>query len=128
MKRDDFLARVEKTGDLRGRKEAERWSTEVLRALTHLLSEAEIRRHFMSQLPGFLKARLRDEPPHALLMDREAFVQHVASALRTHVPEAARALRVVYGVLKEALSPGQITEFEARIPKDIALFLERPTP
>ena len=125
MKRDDFLARVQKTGVLPGRKEAERWSTEVLRALTHLLSEAEIRRHFISQLPGFLKARLRDEPPHVLLMDREAFLQHVASALGTHVPGATPAVRVVYDVLKEALSPGQIAEFEAHVPKDIALFLER---
>jgi uncharacterized protein (DUF2267 family) len=124
MNRDDFLARVQKAGGLAGRNEAERWSTEVLRALTHLLSEAEIRRHFVSQLPGFLKSRLRDEPPHVLLMDREAFLQHVASALGTHVPGATRAVRVVYDVLKEALSAGQIAEFEGRVPKEIARFLE----
>ncbi len=127
MKRDDFLARVQKAGALQNRKEAERWSTEVLRALTHLVPEADRRRHFISQLPGLLKARLTAEAPHVLLMDREAFLQHVAAALGTHVPGAERALRVVYDVLKEALSPGQIREFETHIPKDIAVLLE-PVP
>ncbi len=125
MKRDEFLARVQRSGALSSRKEAERWSTAALRALTELLSESEPRRHFVAQLPGFLKSRLRDEPSPALRMDRDALVQHVGAALGTHAPEGARALRIVYRVLKEAVSPGQIAEFETHIPKDVVAFLER---
>jgi uncharacterized protein (DUF2267 family) len=125
MKKEDFLKRVQTAGGLPSRKEAEHWSIEILRALSHLLSEAEVRRHFISQLPGDLKSRLLMEPPRALTMERDAFIQHVASALGAHAPEGARALKAVYGVLKEALAPGQITQFEAHIPKEIAAFLER---
>lgn len=125
MKTGDFFKRVQTAGGLPSRKEAELWSFGVLGALTQLLSEAEVRRHFISQLPGEIKSRLLAEPTHALSMDSNAFVQHVASALGVHAPEGERALRTVYRVLKEALSPGQISEFEAHIPKEIAAFLER---
>ena len=128
MKKDEFLARVQKLGALPSRKDAERWSAAALRALSQLVPETELRRHFISQLPGFLKSRLLDEPPPALLMDRDAFLQHIAATLGTHAPEGERVLRTVYRVLKEAVSPGQIAEFEAHIPKDIAAFLERMGP
>ena len=125
MKDREFLARVQELGGLGSPKEARRWATEVLRAIAHLLPEAQVRRHFISQLPGALKARLLAEPPRALLMDRGAFVQHVAAALGVHAADGERALRIVYRVLKEAVSPGQVAQFEAHIPKDIASFLER---
>lgn len=120
MREEDFLARVQALGGLASREEAERWSTTVLRGLVHLLGAAETRRHFLSQLPGVLKAALLAEPPRALLMDADSFLQHVASALGVHAPDGERAVRVVYGVLKEAVSPGQIAELEAHMPKDIA--------
>jgi len=123
MKDREFLARVQELGGLASPKEARRWATEVLRAIAHLLPEAQVRRHFISQLPGALKARLLAEPPRALLMDRGAFVQHVAAALGVHAADGERALRIVYRVLKEAVSPGQIAQFEAHIPKDIAAYL-----
>lgn len=123
MKDRDFLARVQELGGLASPKEARRWATEVLRAIAHLLPEAQVRRHFISQLPGALKARLLAEPPRALLMDRGAFVQHVAAALGVHAADGERALRIVYRVLKEAVSPGQVAQFEAHIPKDIAAHL-----
>ena len=125
MRETEFLERVQKAGTLPSLKEAELWSFGVLGALTQLLSEAEVKRHFISQLPGEIKSRLFAEPAHALSMDRNAFIQHVASTLGVHAPEGERALRAVYRVLKDALSPGQISEFEAHIPKEIAAFLER---
>ncbi|MBI4588936.1 MAG: DUF2267 domain-containing protein [Candidatus Rokubacteria bacterium] len=123
MKDHEFLARVQELGALPSPKEANRWTTAVLRALAHLLPEAQVRRHFIAQLPRALKSGLLVEPPRALLMDREAFLQHVAAALGVHAPEGERALRTVYRVLKEAVSPGQITQFEAHIPNDIAAYL-----
>lgn len=125
MKAEEFYARVQALGELESRKEGKRWSIATLRALWHLLPDAETRRHFASQLPRALKSALLAEPPRALLMDREAFVQHVAAALGVHARDGARALRAVYQVLREALSPGQIDELEAHVPKDLAAFLQR---
>jgi uncharacterized protein (DUF2267 family) len=123
MTREEFLERVQTTGALASQTEAERWSAAATRALAQLLPESELRRHFVSQLPGFLKSRLQDHPPPALSMDREALIQHVAAALDAHAAQGERALRTVYGVLKQAVSPGQIAEFEAHVPGDVALFL-----
>lgn len=126
MKEADFLRRVQTLGALPSRKEADRWSTATLHALSELLGDADARRHFLSQLPGTLKARLVAATPHAYELDRDAFVQRVGSALGVHAAEGERAARIVYRVLREAVSPGQIAEFEARIPKDIVALLEHP--
>ncbi len=125
MRKDEFLTKVQTLGGLPSAKDAARWSTAAVRALAQLTPEPELRRHFISQLPGFLKSPLHDDPPPALLTDRDGFVQHVAATLGTHAPEGERAVHAVYRVLKEALSAGQIAEFEASIPGDIAAFLER---
>ena len=125
MKDRDFLARVQELGALPSRKEAQRWATEVLRALADLLPEAQARRHFISQLPGALKSRLRTEAARGFLMDSQALVQHIGAALGGHAADGERALRIVYRVLKEAVSPGQIAQFGAHIPKDIAGHLEK---
>lgn len=124
MRKADFVKRVRESGAPDG-KEAERWATAVLVAFAHLLPDSEARRHFASQLPGPFKSRLLAEAPRALLMNREAFVGHVGAALDVHAAEAERALHAVYGVLKQALSPGEIAAFEARIPTDVAGLLER---
>lgn len=125
MKTEDFVARVQQSESLSSRTEAERWVAAVLTSLSHLLPDSETRRHFVSQLPGRLKSRLLDEAPRSLLMDRDAFLQHLGSGLGTHAPAAKTALRAVYGVLKQAVSAGEIADFEAHIPKDIAALLER---
>ncbi len=125
MKDRDFLARVQELGALPSRKEAQRWATEVLRALADLLPEAQARRHFISQLPGALKSPLRTEPARGFLMDSQALVQHIGAALGGHAADGERALRIVYRVLKEAVSPGQIAQFEAHVPKDIAALLKK---
>jgi uncharacterized protein (DUF2267 family) len=89
------------------------------------LPDTEVRRHFVSQLPGLLKAHLLAEPPRSLVMDRDTFLQHLGSALGTHAPEAETALRAVYGVLKQAVSAGEIADLEAHMPKDVVALLER---
>jgi uncharacterized protein (DUF2267 family) len=123
MTREEFLEQVQKAGALASEEEAERWSAAAMQALAQLMPETELRRHFISQLPGFLKSRLQDHPPPALIMDRDALIQHVAASLEAHAAEGERALRAVYRVLRQAVSPGQITEFEAHVPRDVVLFL-----
>lgn len=58
-------------------------------------------------------------------MDSDALVQHIAAALDTHASGGERALKIVWRVLREALSAGQLAEFERHIPKDVAVFLGR---
>ena len=124
MKEDEFVARIQEVGGLPTRKEADRWALTVLLALIHLLPDRHERLRFMTQLPGTLKARLRDEPPGAVLMDRDAFVQHVGAGLGTHAAGGERAVRVVYRVLREAVAPGEMAKVQAHLPKDVAGFLE----
>ena len=123
MTKDEFLARVEKAGALANPEEAERRSRVVLSALTHLIAAPAPRRHFLSQLPGFLKLQLQAEVPASQLMNRDAFIRHIGAGLDVHAGEAERALGAVYGVLTEAISAGEISEFERQIPPEIGAFL-----
>jgi uncharacterized protein (DUF2267 family) len=125
MKEKVFLERVQHLGALASRQDADRWSMAVLGALCDLLADAETRRHFLTQLPGTFKARLLTEEPGTYDMDPDTLVQRIAATLGVHAPEGERALRAVYRVIKEAVSPGQVAEYEARLPKDVAVFLER---
>lgn len=125
MKEQEFVVRVREVGRLADPAEARRWSLVALRALADLFPDAETRRHFLSQLPGGLKATLRGEPPRGLLMDPHALAQHVGAALDLHAAAGERVLRTVYAVLKEALGPGQLADFQRRVPADVAHFLDR---
>jgi uncharacterized protein (DUF2267 family) len=128
MNKRDFLSRVQKSAGLESPREAERQSVAVLTALLHLLPDSEARRHFASQLPGFLKSRLTEERPRGLVLTRDAFLQHLGRALDVHAPDAERALMAVFGVLREAVSAGQVGDLEAHLPKEIAALLERKMP
>jgi uncharacterized protein (DUF2267 family) len=123
MTKDEFLARVAKAAALASSAEAEARSQVVLKALTHLVADAASRRHFISQLPGFLKAELLAEVPASQLMNRAAFIRHIGAGLDVHAGEAEEALRAVYGVLTEAISAGEIRDFERHIPPEIATVL-----
>ncbi|HSL48007.1 MAG TPA: DUF2267 domain-containing protein [Candidatus Deferrimicrobiaceae bacterium] len=125
MNKRDFLARVQESAGLDSPKEAERQSVAVLTALLHVLPDSEARRHFTSQLPGFLKSRLAEERPRGLVLTGDAFLQHLGRALHVHAPEAERVLMTVFGVLRQAVSAGQVSDLEAHLPKEIAALLER---
>jgi len=73
------------------------------------------------------RARLLAEPPGGFLMDLDTFLQHVAAGLGTHAPEGERAVRVVYGALREAVSPGELVTRSRRIsPRTSLAFLHQP--
>jgi uncharacterized protein (DUF2267 family) len=125
MRKDEFLARVQKAGGTTSRREAERWSKVVLSALAELVKDAAERRHFISQLPGFLKSHLLAETPRSLSTNRDAFVRHVGAQLGVHAVEAERVLTVVYAVLAKAVSLGATADFEEHVPREIAGLLGR---
>jgi uncharacterized protein (DUF2267 family) len=116
MDKQTFLDQARQAVDIGGGEEAERRVIAVVMTLSHLLTDSARRRHFVSQLPGFLKSPL---------LGRDGFVQHVASALGTHAAEAEAVLRAVYSVLRDALSPGQIADFEAQVPADVRSVLHQ---
>ena len=125
MKKTEFLAQVQAAGELSSPKEAERWSKAVLTALIDLAPDSETRRQFITQLPGFLKTPLLAEASRILLMDHEALLQHIGAALEAHASEAERALTCVWSVLRKAISAGEVADFQARVPKDVAAYLAR---
>jgi uncharacterized protein (DUF2267 family) len=118
-----FLSEVQAAAGLSTRKDAERWAKAVAGALADLAPDAETRRQFITQLPGVLKSHLQTETRPALLMDREALIQHVGAALGVHAPEARRALLAVWGVVRRAVSAGELADLESRVPRDVAAFL-----
>ena len=58
-------------------------------------------------------------------MDLNAFLQHVGAGLGARAPEAARVVRAVWSVVREAVAAGEVADFQARVPKDIAAWLGR---
>ena len=125
MNSEEFISKVQQSAALASRTEADAWATAVLVSLCHLLPDSEARRHFISQVPGQLKSHLQAEAPRALVMTRDAFLQHVGNALGTHAPQAETAVRAVYDVLKQAVSAGEIAHLEAHVPREIATLLEQ---
>jgi uncharacterized protein (DUF2267 family) len=59
------------------------------------------------------------------LMNRDAFIRHIGAGLDVHAGEAERVLGAVYDVLTEAISAGEISEFERQIPPEIGAFLRK---
>jgi uncharacterized protein (DUF2267 family) len=126
MDRQSFLERIRPEAEPGTADESEREAVAVVTALSHLLTDSAQRRHFVSQLPAFLKAPLLAEArPVPTTWTRDGFVQHVAASLGTHAARAETVLRDVYAVLRDAISPGQIAEFEAQLPADILVLLHR---
>ncbi|OGK98429.1 MAG: hypothetical protein A3E31_15790 [Candidatus Rokubacteria bacterium RIFCSPHIGHO2_12_FULL_73_22] len=125
MRNDEFIARVKSAAALASPEDAERMARTVLEALADLLPDSESRRQFATQLPGVLKAHIAGRTPRSLPMDRDAFLQHVGAGLGARVPEAERAVLAVWSVVHEAMAAGEIADFEARAPKDVAALLRR---
>ncbi len=124
MNEQEFIREVQTAVGLSSRKDAERWAKAVAGALADLAPDAQTRRQLITQLPGSLKSHLQAEPRRSLVMDREALIQHVGAALDLHAPDARRALLAVWGVIRRAVSHGELADFEARVPRDVAAFLE----
>lgn len=124
MTKQEFLSQVQAAAGLPSQQEAERWAKAVVGALADLAPDSETHRQFATQLPGFLKSHVQATTRRSLMMDREALIQHVGAALDLHAPDARRALLAVWGVLRRSVSAGELSDFKARVPEDVAALLE----
>jgi hypothetical protein len=109
----DDEGRISRTGQGRRRallrKWGERWSKAGLTALIDFASDPEIRRQFITQLPGFLKT----------------LIQRIGAALEVHASEPNTHSPVSGASCARQFPPGEVADFEARIPKDVASYLAR---
>jgi len=124
MKKQEFISQVQAAAGLTDRVEAERWAKAVIGALAELAPDSETQRQLVTQLPGFLKSHVQASARRSLVMDREALIQHVGAALDLHAPDARRALLAVWAVIRRSVSEGELADYEARVPKDVAALLE----
>jgi uncharacterized protein (DUF2267 family) len=56
-------------------------------------------------------------------MDQEALIQHVGAALDVHAPEARGAVLAVWRTIRQAVAAGELADFQARVPRDVAALL-----
>jgi uncharacterized protein (DUF2267 family) len=124
MNEQQFLSEVQAAAGLSSRTDAMQWSMAVAAALADLAPDSATRRQFITQLPAALKRQLQAATRRSLLMDREALIQHVGASLDLHAPDAQGALLAVWGVIRTAVSAGELADFQARVPKDVAALLQ----
>lgn len=53
-------------------------------------------------------------------MDSQEFVRRIAQLLEITPGEAERYIKVIFSVLKSAISPGEIKDVLAQLPEDLA--------
>lgn len=121
MKYDKFLHDVRERADLDDPDEAERTSLVVLQALADRLTGEEAR-ELLAQLPGPLKEAVivAEEP---VKMKVSEFVERVAEELGVMPEEARRRAEAVFGVLREAVSPGELHDVLVQLPSGYAELL-----
>lgn len=104
------------------REEAKRGTAAVFRALRDRLTPDEADQ-VAAQLPGPLKAVWSEGEPAErtpLKMDREQFYERVREDVGLITAQEARWLTLaVFAALKGSLSPGEVEDVMAQLPKDL---------
>lgn len=119
----EFIEAVRVAARAPSGKEAARWSQVVATALADVAPDSQTRRQFITQLPDSLKSHVQSQTPRGLVMDAEAFVQHVGALLDLHARDAERVLLAVWSVVRRAVSAGELADFEGRVPARLAALL-----
>jgi uncharacterized protein (DUF2267 family) len=119
MKRDEFVKKIQVKAQLSNRDEAIWISDTVLKTLSERLTEKEAF-DLASQLPQELKGLVGGAKEKIIKMDSQEFVRRVAQLLEITPGEAERYIKVIFSVLKSAISPGEIKDVLAQLPEDLA--------
>lgn len=120
MGRDEFLKAVRERANLASREEAERATAAVLRTLGERLAGGEPH-DLASQLPEELAGYVRREGgAQADPFPLEEFYRRVAEREGTDQKAAEDHARAVVGVLREAVTSGEIEDVRAQLPSEYA--------
>lgn len=111
-----FLRRVQETADLPTREEAERIARVVLGTLRERLDRTQ-RGDLASQLPGELRSFLEAHTGTDRYSLQE-FYRRVALRADVSLADGETYARGVVGVLREAVTPGQIADVVDTLPEE----------
>ncbi len=122
MKYDEFLDQVQKLAGL-DRAAAERVTTAVIETLGERLDRRE-REPLEAQLPRELKQAL-NRFPETRQYQVDEFFDRVAERAEIGVRNAMAQTRVVFDVMKEAVTPGDWSKMLIEMPDDYRVLLGR---
>ncbi len=121
MKEEEFVRRIKESTGLRHTAEAERAARVVLEVLTESISPDE-GQDLASQLPGSFKEFVfsRAGVPTRIKPDMQTFVNGVMRDLHiTSRPQAEQITLGVFGVLREAITPGEMEDVVGELPPEL---------
>jgi uncharacterized protein (DUF2267 family) len=121
MKYDQFLAALEERAGIADRDEAARTAVVVLQALADRLTGGEAD-DLLAQLPEPLKSTI-NVTEAADPMKPDEFVDRIARELQLPEEEARDRVRAVFGVLREAVTPGEFEDVLSQLDRKYAELL-----
>lgn len=123
MQYDDFIDRVQQRAGLDSQERAVRAVRATLETLGERLSRMETRQ-LAAQLPNQLRAHFHAKA-ESQIFSLEEFFKRVSARASVRQSEAAKQARAVIGVLREAVSAGEIEDVRIELaPEYDALFGE----
>jgi uncharacterized protein (DUF2267 family) len=118
MKHDEFMTKVGQRADV-SLETADALTAATLHTLAERISGGEVK-DLAAQLPAELKPHLMGADEPAQRFDAEDFVRRVAERAATDPDRARAGVRAVFTTIREAVTPGEIDDITAQLPKDFA--------
>jgi uncharacterized protein (DUF2267 family) len=115
MTYDEFLRNVKEQAELADRSEAETTAVTVLQAVCDRLTGDEAE-DLLAQLPKPLQEAVSLTHERPATMTANQFVERVARDLQIPADDAEKRIRTVFGVLEEAVTPGEFHDVLAQLP------------
>jgi uncharacterized protein (DUF2267 family) len=116
MKHDEFMTKVGQRADV-SLETADALTAATLRTLAERISGGEAK-DLAAQLPAELKPHLTGADEPAQRFDAEEFVRRVAERAGTDPDRARAGVQAVFTTIREAVTPGEIDDITAQLPKD----------
>jgi uncharacterized protein (DUF2267 family) len=116
MHYDDFIDRVRERAGLQSKREAETAVRVVLETLGERLHKTE-REKLAAQLPNRIKEYICSRPAHDFF-PLEEFYNRVTARAEVRYPQGVERAMAVIGVLKDAVSPGELADVLADLTDD----------
>lgn len=124
MTHEEFIGQVQNRGHMSSRAEAERAVRVTLETLAERLAGGEAS-HLAAQLPQEIAEHLRrPDGETAVKVDLDGFYKRVSEREERELPDAVHHVKAVFGVLREAVSPGEFADVRTQLPEEFRPLLE----